>query len=169
MDLSGAEATAFAAVLAALVGLSTLRLNAVTARRSAWWTRAEWAMDRSFDVTNDELRDVGSYAIAVLVRDRHAPDADLRVLQAALQRVLDRPSPVRARSVGPGASGADVPARDVARARADIAAARALVEVDRRLGEPTRPDVAALALIEPSSPEAAVLAAQRERDDELRQ
>ncbi len=91
MDLTGAEATVIAAVLAALVGLSTLRLNALTARRSAWWARAEWAIDRSFDVTNDELREVGSYAMAVLVRDRHVTEADLRVLQAALQRVLDRP------------------------------------------------------------------------------
>lgn len=91
MDLSGAEATVIAAALAAIVGLGTLRLNAVTARRSAWWSRAEWAIDRSFDVTNDELREVGSYAMAVLIRDRHVSDADLRVLQAALQRVLDRP------------------------------------------------------------------------------
>ena len=71
------------------------------------------------------------------------------------------PSPVQAQAVGPAWTGPGASAREVARVRADIAAARALVEVNRRLGEPTRRDVAALAQVEPSSPQVAVIAAQR--------
>lgn len=90
VDLTAEQATVIAAVLAAIVALVSVWQTRRYNRHTAWWTRAEWAIDKSL-ASEPEVREVGSFAMAVLAADRHATDADLKVIRAALQRVLDRP------------------------------------------------------------------------------
>lgn len=88
--MSGAEATVVAAALAAVVALLNLAHTARVARRTAWWTRAQWAIDKTLDEQHPEAREVGAATLAILGTERRVSDQDVRVLQAALTRALDR-------------------------------------------------------------------------------
>jgi len=89
VHLTGSEVTTFAAVLATVVALLSLRQKANNDRRDAWWKRAQWAIDKSLS-ERPEDREVGLAAMLVLVaKEAKAAPADLRVLKPAVQRALD--------------------------------------------------------------------------------
>ncbi len=74
------------AFTAAMLGLAQKIRND---RRAAWWSRAQWAIDKSLS-DDEQTRHVGTDAMQVLAQDRTATEADLQVLDSALIRALDR-------------------------------------------------------------------------------
>lgn len=79
-----------ASVLAFTAAMATLWQKIVSDRHTAWWLRAQWAIDQAFS-DDPALRRVGSDAMEVLAADKRASPADLDVLDVALQAVLQRP------------------------------------------------------------------------------
>lgn len=88
MFLTGLEVTASVGVLAFAGGMLSLWQKALTDRRTAWWTRAQWAMDKSLS-EDPATRRIGAEAMLVLASDSKGDPLDLEVLDAALTRALD--------------------------------------------------------------------------------
>lgn len=86
------QAPVVAAVITAavvfLVGFLTVMQKWRSDARQAWWTRAQWAIDKSLSPNPDE-REVGSESMGVLVNAHFGvPNADIRVLEVALLRAM---------------------------------------------------------------------------------
>ena len=90
-----------AAALAFTAALLQLRQRTASDRRAlqqkadsdahtAWWVRAQWAIDKSLS-PDRRTREIGTDAMQVLGADPTATVADLNVLDAAIVRALDPP------------------------------------------------------------------------------
>ena len=80
-----------ATVLAFTAAMLQLRQRSLSDAHTAWWARAQWAIDKS--LSPDRMtREIGTDAMQVLGADRTATVADLNVLDAAIVRALDRPA-----------------------------------------------------------------------------
>lgn len=92
--LTPLEVTTGLGLLVAVLGFTgamlTLRQRARSDRHTAWWVRAQWAIDVSSSA-DPETRSVGFEAMTVLGRDTTASAADLEVLDVAFTRRLDSP------------------------------------------------------------------------------
>lgn len=94
MFLTPLEVTAGVGVLAAglafTAAMLTLRQKAASDAHTAWWVRAQWAIDKSLS-TDRRTSQIGTDAMRVLAIDPSATTRDLDVLDAALVRALDPP------------------------------------------------------------------------------
>lgn len=92
--LTPLEVTTGLGLLVAVLGFTgvmlTLRQRARSDRHTAWWARAQWAIDLSLSA-DPETRSVGFEAMTVLGRSATASAADLQVLDVAFTRRLDNP------------------------------------------------------------------------------
>ncbi|MEZ2390367.1 hypothetical protein AB6813_12620 [bacterium RCC_150] len=134
------------ALVAAVIGLLTLRQKAQADNRSEWWHRAQWALDASMSA-NSSIAEMGQRAIAILGRSELATTEELRLLKVGTRNPLSAADPARrvehapaARSVAPPLLPASAEDRNV-----QLAAAEARVALDRRLGEDTPGWISALA------------------------
>jgi flagellar biogenesis protein FliO len=135
-----------AAIVAALVGLLTLRQKARADDRSEWWRRAQWALDASLSRSRSEA-EMGQKAIEILGQSELASREDLALLKVGTEDALLAAANVSgARTVAPSPSPEPVSAED---RKVQIAAAKARVLLDRRLGEDTPAWIVALSAEKP--------------------
>lgn len=81
-------AVLIAAIVAATVGLMTLRQRARADNRSEWWRRAEWALNASLSENKSEA-EMGQKAIDLLGRSELATDEDLSLLKIGTEDALE--------------------------------------------------------------------------------
>ena len=67
-----------------------LQQKADSDAHTAWWVRAQWAIDKSLSLDR-RTREIGTDAMQVLGADPTPTVADLNVLDAAIVRALDPP------------------------------------------------------------------------------
>jgi hypothetical protein len=123
-----------AAIVAAVVGFLSLRQKARADNRAEWWRRAQWALDASLARSRSEA-EMGQKAIDLLGRSELASREELALLKIGTEdpiRAADEASGTRA--VAPSQRPIPVSAED---RKVQIAAARARVTLDQRLGEDT--------------------------------
>ncbi len=87
--LTALEVAAGGVMSAFTAAMLTLAQKIRNDRRAAWWSRAQWAIDKSLS-DDVQTRRVGTDAMQVLAQDRTATKPDLQVLDAALVRALDK-------------------------------------------------------------------------------
>ncbi|HKU31804.1 MAG TPA: hypothetical protein VJQ60_15060 [Arthrobacter sp.] len=147
-----------AAIVAATVGLLTLRQKARSDNRSEWWRRAQWALDASLSRSRSEA-EMGQRAIDLLGRSELASHEELALLRVGTEdalaaaaaapgpRTVQPPQPTGppAPSGHPAPSGPPGPEDH----RVQVAAAKARVTLDRRLGETTPDWIVALSREKP--------------------
>ncbi len=131
-----------AAIVAAIVGLLSLRQKARSDNRSEWWRRAQWALDASLSRSRSEA-EMGQKAIEILGHSELASREELALLKVGTEDALLAAAAASAtRAVVSSQRPASVPASVGAEDRAEdrkvqIAAAKARVTLDKRLGEDT--------------------------------
>ncbi|WP_231497200.1 hypothetical protein [Arthrobacter sp. MA-N2] len=131
-----------AAIVAAVVGLLSLRQKARADNRSEWWRRAQWALDASRSRSRSEAG-MGQKAIEILGQSELASREELELLKVGTEDALlaaakASETPTVTQSQRP----ASVSPED---RKVQIAAAKARVTLDKRLGEDTPEWLAALA------------------------
>lgn len=135
-----------AAIVAAVVGLLTLRQKARADDRSEWWRRAQWALDASLSRSPSEA-EMGQKAIEILGRSELASREDLALLKVGTQDALLAASTAsETRAVAPSQRPEPVSTED---RKVQIAAAKARVLLDKRLGEDTPAWIVALSAGKP--------------------
>jgi hypothetical protein len=135
-----------AAIVAAVVGLLSLRQKARADNRSEWWRRAQWALDASRSLSHSEA-EMGQKAIDLLGRSDLASPEELALLKIGTEDALeaaDKASETRA--VAPSRRPASVSPGD---RKVQIAAAKARVTLDQRLGVDTPDWIVALSQEKP--------------------
>ncbi|WP_423183324.1 hypothetical protein [Arthrobacter sp. NyZ413] len=138
-----------AAIVAATVGLLTLRQKARSDNRSEWWRRAQWALDASLSRSRSEA-EMGQRAIDLLGRSELASHEELALLRVgtedALAAAAAAPGPRTVQPPQPpGPPGPPAPEDH----RVQIAAAKARITLDQRLGETTPDWIVALSREKP--------------------
>lgn len=123
-----------AAIVAAIVGLLSLRQKARADNRSEWWRRAQWALDASLSRSRSEA-EMGQKAIEILGHSELASREELALLKVGTEdALLAAATASEPRAVVPPQRPASVGAED---RKVQIAAAKARVTLDQRLGEDT--------------------------------
>ncbi|MDP9906768.1 hypothetical protein [Arthrobacter bambusae] len=123
-----------AAMVAAIVGLLSLRQKARADDRSEWWRRAQWALDASLSRSRSEA-EMGQKAIEILGHSELASREELSLLKVGTEdALLAAATASEPRAVVPSQRPASVGAED---RKVQIAAAKARVLLDKRLGEDT--------------------------------
>ncbi|MEV8148822.1 hypothetical protein AB0O52_11845 [Arthrobacter sp. NPDC080073] len=123
-----------AAIVAAIVGLLSLRQKARADNRSEWWRRAQWALDASLSRSRSEA-EMGQKAIEILGQSELASREELALLKVGTEdELLAAATASETRAVGPSQRPALVSPED---RKVQIAAAKARVLLDRRLGVDT--------------------------------
>ncbi|GAA4048282.1 hypothetical protein GCM10023063_39660 [Arthrobacter methylotrophus] len=131
-----------AAIVAAFVGLLSLRQKARSDNRSEWWRRAQWALDASLSRSRSEA-EMGQKAIELLGHSELASREELELLKVGTEdALLAAATASETRTVSPSQRPASVSPED---RKVQIAAAKARVTLDKRLGEDTPEWIAALA------------------------
>ncbi|MGO4582800.1 hypothetical protein AB4Z38_02760 [Arthrobacter sp. 2RAF6] len=77
-----------AAIVAAVVGLLSLRQKARADDRSEWWRRAQWALDASLSRSRSEA-EMGQKAIDLLGRSELASSEELALLKIGTEDALE--------------------------------------------------------------------------------
>ncbi len=135
-----------AAIVAALVGLLSLRQKARADNRSEWWRRAQWALDASLSRSRSEA-EMGQKAIEILGQSELASREELALLKVGTEdELLAAAAASETRALAPSQRPATVSAED---RKVQIAAAKARVVLDRRLGEDTPGWIIALSAEKP--------------------
>ncbi|MBT8159962.1 hypothetical protein KKI43_05835 [Arthrobacter sp. GN70] len=138
-----------AAIVAASVGLLTLRQKARSDNRSEWWRRAQWALDACLSRSRSEA-EMGQRAIDILGRSELASHEELALLRVgtedALEAAAAAPAPRTVQPPGPAAPPGPPAPEDH---RVQIAAAKARITLDQRLGETTPDWIVALSREKP--------------------
>lgn len=135
-----------AAIVAAIVGLLSLRQKARADNRSEWWRRAQWALDASLSRSRSEA-EMGQKAIEILGRSELASREELALLKVGTEdALLAAAAASEPRAVAPSQRPASVGAED---RKVQIAAAKARVTLDQRLGEDTPGWIVALSAEKP--------------------
>ncbi|WP_442543918.1 hypothetical protein ACSBOX_19330 [Arthrobacter sp. KN11-1C] len=123
-----------AAIVAAIVGLLSLRQKARADNRSEWWRRAQWALDAALSRSRSEA-EMGQKAIEILGHSELASREELALLKVGTEdALLAAATASETRAVVPSQRPAAVDAED---RKVQIAAAKARVTLDQRLGEDT--------------------------------
>ncbi|WP_284753102.1 hypothetical protein [Arthrobacter sp. efr-133-R2A-120] len=135
-----------AAIVAAIVGLLSLRQKARADDRSEWWRRAQWALDASLSRSRSEA-EMGQKAIEILGHSELASREELALLKVGTDDALMAAATAsETRAVVPSQRPASVSAED---RKVQIAAAKARVLLDKRLGEDTPGWIVALSAEKP--------------------
>jgi flagellar biogenesis protein FliO len=135
-----------AAIVAAVVGLLSLRQKAQADNRSEWWRRAQWALDASLSRSRSEA-EMGQKAIEILGQSELASREELALLKVGTEdELLAAANASETRAVAPPQRPASVSAED---RKVQIAAAKARVTLDQRLGEDTPGWIVALSQEKP--------------------
>ncbi|GAA3319291.1 hypothetical protein [Arthrobacter ramosus] len=135
-----------AAIVAAIVGLLSLRQKARADNRSEWWRRAQWALDASLSRSRSEA-EMGQKAIEILGQSELASREELALLKVGTEdELLAAAKASETRALAPSQRPASVNAED---RKVQIAAAKARVLLDRRLGEDTPGWIVALSAEKP--------------------
>lgn len=135
-----------AAIVAATVGLLSLRQKAQADDRSEWWRRAQWALDASLSPSHSQA-EMGQKAIEILGHSALASQDDLALLKVGTEDALLAAANVSGtRAVAPSHRPDSVGAQD---RKVQIAAAKARVSLDKRLGEDTPAWIVALSAEKP--------------------
>lgn len=147
-------AVLFAAIIAAWVGLQTLRQRrhadaAEVAQRSEadnraeWWRRTQWALDNALE-KDENTKALGLATLSVLTMSDLAREEELLLLDIAWKSVAQDTNGTTedADSTGQGATQAPIPKKTREPAthsarRVQVAAAKLRVVLDERLGRPT--------------------------------
>ncbi|MGO4856935.1 hypothetical protein [Arthrobacter sp. 2MCAF14] len=123
-----------AAIVAAIVGLLSLRQKARADNRSEWWRRAQWALDASLSRSRSEA-EMGQKAIEILGQSELASREELALLKVGTEdELLAAATASETRAVTRSQRPDSVSAED---RKVQIAAAKARVVLDQRLGEDT--------------------------------
>ncbi len=139
-----------AAIVAAVVGLLSLRQKARADNRSEWWRRAQWALDASLSRSRSEA-EMGQKAIEILGQSELASREELALLRVGTHdAILAAAETSETRVLAPSQRPESVSYGD---RKVQIAAARARVMLDRRLGEDTPGWIVALSRENPEKPE----------------
>jgi flagellar biogenesis protein FliO len=135
-----------AAMVAAIVGLLSLRQKARADDRSEWWRRAQWALDASLSRSRSEA-EMGQKAIEILGHSELASREELSLLKVGTEdALLAAATASEPRAVVPSQRPASVGAED---RKVQIAAAKARVLLDKRLGEDSPGWIVALSAEKP--------------------
>lgn len=135
-----------AAIVAAIVGLLSLRQKARADNRSEWWRRAQWALDASLSRSRSEA-EMGQKAIEILGHSELASREELALLKVGTEdALLAAAAASENRAVVSSQRPASVGAED---RKVQIAAAKARVTLDKRLGEDTPGWIVALSAGKP--------------------
>ena len=135
-----------AAMVAAIVGLLSLRQKARADDRSEWWRRAQWALDASLSRSRSEA-EMGQKAIEILGHSQLASREELALLKVGTEDALLAAATASGpRAVVPSQRPASVGAED---RKVQIAAAKARVLLDKRLGEDSPGWIVALSAEKP--------------------
>ncbi|UYY81888.1 MULTISPECIES: hypothetical protein [unclassified Arthrobacter] len=135
-----------AAIVAAIVGLLSLRQKARADNRSEWWRRAQWALDASLSRSRSEA-EMGQKAIEILGHSELASREELALLKVGTEdALLAAATASETRAVVSSQRPASVGAED---RKVQIAAAKARVTLDKRLGEDTPGWIVALSAGKP--------------------
>ncbi|MDQ0032132.1 hypothetical protein [Arthrobacter bambusae] len=135
-----------AAIVAAAVGLLSLRQKARADNRSEWWRRAQWALDASLSRSRSEA-EMGQRAIEILGRSELASPEELALLRVGTEEaLLAAATAAGTRAVAPLQRPASVSPED---RKVQIAAAKARVTLDQGLGEDTPGWIVALSREKP--------------------
>ncbi|MCI0143933.1 hypothetical protein KNN17_20440 [Arthrobacter bambusae] len=135
-----------AAIVAAIVGLLSLRQKARADNRSEWWRRAQWALDASLSRSRSEA-EMGQKAIEILGHSELASREELALLKVGTEdALLAAAAASETRAVVSSQRPASVGAED---RKVQIAAAKARVTLDKRLGEDTPGWIVALSAGKP--------------------
>lgn len=138
-----------AAIVAAVVGLLSLRQKARADNRSEWWRRAQWALDASLSRSRSEA-EMGQKAIEILGQSELASREELALLKVGTEdAILAAAQASEARALAPSRP-APVSSED---RKVQIAAAKARVILDRRLSEDTPGWIVALSRENPEKAE----------------
>jgi hypothetical protein len=81
-------AVLLAAIVAAIIGLLTLKQRSQADERSEWWVRAQWALDASLS-DNPKRAEVGLNVMSVLAESRLARREEIEILSAAWEEPLE--------------------------------------------------------------------------------
>lgn len=148
----GSMGTVAAAVVAAAVGLRTLRQRARADERDQWWRRVEWALARILDSRNQGDVAAGLSMLEVLLSDPETDAQDARMLEAAWAPLLDtvgergRTEHAQRFRISGGLAMAEAQGvapehadRVMKVSRAEVAAARLRIATDAKQGK-TTPD-----------------------------
>ncbi|WAH99342.1 hypothetical protein [Arthrobacter sp. MMS18-M83] len=139
-----------AAIVAAIVGLLSLRQKARADDRSEWWRRAQWALDASLSRSRSEA-EMGQKAIELLGQSELASREELALLKVGTEdAILAAAKASETRTLTPSQRPDSVSPED---RKVQIAAAKARVMLDRRLGEDTPGWIVALSAENPEKPE----------------
>lgn len=135
-----------AAIVAALVGLLSLRQKARADDRSEWWRRAQWALDASRSRSRSEA-EMGQKAINLLGQSELASREELALLKVGTEdALLAAAKASETRALAPSQGPASVSSED---RKVQMAAAKARVALDQRLGEDTPGWIVALSQEKP--------------------
>ncbi|MFH5879843.1 hypothetical protein [Arthrobacter sp. NA-172] len=135
-----------AAIVAAVVGLLSLRQKARADDRSEWWRRAQWALDASLSRSRSEA-EMGQRAIGLLGRSELASPEELALLKVGTEDALEAAGKaIQSHVVAPLPRPASVSPED---RKVQIAAAKARVTLDQRLAETTPGWIVALSQEKP--------------------
>lgn len=88
-NLTAPDAVLYAAVIGGVVSLVNLVQKYANDRRTAWWTRAEWAIDHTLSKEVVEQR-IGQTALRVLIETPGTTPRDYDVVDAALEQLEER-------------------------------------------------------------------------------
>lgn len=133
-------------MVAAIVGLLSLRQKARADDRSEWWRRAQWALDASLSRSRSEA-EMGQKAIEILGHSELASREELSLLKVGTEdALLAAATASEPRAVVPSQRPASVGAED---RKVQIAAAKARVALDKRLGEDSPGWIVALSAEKP--------------------
>ena len=135
-----------AAIVAAIVGLLSLRQKARADDRSEWWRRAQWALDASLSRSRSEA-EMGQKAIEILGHSELASREELALLKVGTEDdLLAAATASETRALAPSQRPASVSPED---RKVQIAAAKARVVLDQRLGVDTPGWIVALSAENP--------------------
>ena len=81
-------AVLLAAIVAAIIGLLTLKQRSQADMRSEWWVRAQWALDASLS-DNPKRAEVGLNIMSVLAASQLAQREEIEILSAAWEEPLE--------------------------------------------------------------------------------
>jgi flagellar biogenesis protein FliO len=136
-----------AAIVAATVGLLSLRQKARADNRSEWWRRAQWALDASLSRSRSEA-EMGQKAIEILGHSELASREELALLKVGTEdELLAAAGASETHALAPSQRPAAVSSQD---RKVQIAAAKARVTLDKRLGEDTPGWIVALSAEKPA-------------------
>ncbi|MCZ9884849.1 hypothetical protein [Arthrobacter sp. B2a2-09] len=135
-----------AAIVAATVALLSLRQKARADNRSEWWRRAQWALDASLSRSRSQA-EMGQKAIEILGHSELASKEELALLKVGTEdELLAAAKASEPRALTPSQRPALVSSED---RKVQIAAAKARVLLDQRLGEDTPGWIVALSAEKP--------------------